>query len=125
MPEKIVRFMPIIVFSYAGQVLMKRGVSSLGPLEWSTLVRDPVRVFELVFLNTSVILGFLAAGIGAVFYLFALSKTDLTVALPILGALGFIALPFIGKFILHEGVTPARVIGTVVIAAGMLVVARS
>ena len=61
---------------------------------------------------------FALAAVGAVFYLFLLSKGDFTVVFPILGALGFLALPFIGKFILHESITPARVIGTVVIAVG-------
>ena len=121
----ILQAVPVLIFSYAAQILMKRGVNAVGGLSFPALRADPLRFVQLILLNPQIVVGFALAAVGAVLYLFLLSKGDFTVVFPVLGALGFIALPFIGKFILHEGITPARVIGTLVIAIGMLVVARS
>jgi multidrug transporter EmrE-like cation transporter len=48
----------------------------------------------------------------------------LGIIFPVLGALGFLMLPLISHFVLNEPVTPGRLIGTMIIAAGMLLVAR-
>jgi drug/metabolite transporter (DMT)-like permease len=121
----ILQAIPVLVFSYAAQILMKRGVNAVGGLSFLAFQADPLRFVRLIVLNPQILAGFALAAIGAVLYLFLLSKGDFTVVFPILGALGFLALPFIGKFILHESITPARVLGTVVIAVGMLIVAKS
>jgi drug/metabolite transporter (DMT)-like permease len=121
----ILQAIPVLVFSYAAQLLMKRGVNAVGGLTLQAFQADPLRYALLILMNPLILAGFALAAIGAVLYLFLLSKGDFTVVFPILGALGFLALPFIGKFILHESITPARVLGTVVIAVGMLIVARS
>lgn len=57
-------------------------------------------------------------------YLFVLSKNDFGVAFPILGALGFLVLPLVGWLTLNETVTLGRIVGTIIIVAGMLIVAR-
>ena len=121
----ILQAIPVLIFSYAGQIMMKRGVNAVGGLSVQALRADPLQYALAILLNPQILAGFALAAIGAVFYLFLLSKGDFTVVFPILGALGFLALPFIGKFILHESITSARVLGTVVIAVGMLIVAKS
>ena len=125
MLQTILQLLPVLVFSYAGQVLMKRGANSTGAISWTLLLAEPIRVLTMVLLNWQVILGFTLAGIGAVLYVFALSRTDLTVALPLLGALGFLVLPVVGTVFLQETISMQRWVGTVVIAIGMLLVARS
>jgi multidrug transporter EmrE-like cation transporter len=120
----ILEAIPVLVFSYAGQVLMKRGVNAVGGLRLSTVLADPVGMFTSVLLNWSVMAGFILAGIGAIFYLFLLSADDFTVVFPILGALGFLVLPVIGYVFLQETSSPARIMGTIIIAVGMLVVSR-
>jgi drug/metabolite transporter (DMT)-like permease len=119
------QLVPVLILSYASQVLMKHGVNSIGAISWPLLVADPIRILARLLLNWHVILGFILAGIGAVLYLFALSRTDLTVALPILGALGFLVLPVIGTVFLQETISPQRLMGTLVIAIGMVIVAQS
>jgi multidrug transporter EmrE-like cation transporter len=69
-------------------------------------------------------LGFVLAGVGAVIYLFVLSKNDFGVVFPILGALGFLVLPLVSRLVLNETVTLGRIVGTIIIAVGMLIVAR-
>lgn len=121
----ILQAIPVLIFSYTAQILMKRGVNAVGGLSFQALQADPLHYAQLILLNPLILVGFALAAVGAVLYLFLLSKGDFTVVFPILGALGFLALPFIGKIVLHESITPARVVGTVVIAVGMLIVAKS
>jgi uncharacterized membrane protein len=121
----IFQAIPVLVFSYAGQLLMKRGVNAVGGLTLHGFLAEPLRYAQLILLNRQILAGFALAAIGAMLYLFLLSRGDFTVVFPILSAVGFIALPFIGLFILQESITPARVLGTVLIAVGMLIVAGS
>jgi drug/metabolite transporter (DMT)-like permease len=120
----ILQAIPVLIFSYAAQILMKRGVHAVGGLSFPALQADPLRFATLILLNPQILAGFALAAVGAVLYLFLLSKGDFTLVFPVLGALGFIALPLIGKFALHEDITPARVLGTLMIAVGMLIVAK-
>jgi multidrug transporter EmrE-like cation transporter len=120
----ILQAIPVLVFSYTGQVFMKRGASVLTGLTWEQLISQPLKVLSLIIFNWQIMLGFVLAGIGAVIYLFVLSKNDFGVIFPVLGALGFLVLPLISWLVLNETVTPGRLIGTVIIAIGMLIVAR-
>jgi multidrug transporter EmrE-like cation transporter len=88
------------------------------------LISQPIRALSLIIFNWQIMLGFFLAGIGAVIYLFVLSRNDFGVIFPVLGALGFLVLPLISWLVLDETVTPGRLIGTVIIAIGMLIVAR-
>jgi multidrug transporter EmrE-like cation transporter len=120
----ILQTLPVLIFSYTAQVLMKKGAASLSGLSWEKIVAHPFNALSLIIFNWQIMLGFVLAGIGALFYLFVLSKNDFGVVFPILGALGFLVLPIISKFALNEAITPGRLVGTVIIAVGMLIVAR-
>lgn len=116
--------LPVLIFSYTAQVLMKRGASVLTGVTWEQFISQPLRVLSLIVFNWQIMLGFVFAGIGAMIYLFVLSRNDFGVIFPVLGALGFLMLPLISWLVLDETVTPGRLIGTMIIAAGMLIVAR-
>lgn len=120
----ILQTLPVLIFSYTAQVFMKRGAASLSGFGWEQVLTQPLKVLSLIIFNWQIMLGFTLAGIGALFYLFVLSKNDFGVVFPILGALGFLVLPIISKFALNEAITPSRLVGTVIIAVGMLIVAR-
>jgi multidrug transporter EmrE-like cation transporter len=120
----ILQTLPVLIFSYTAQVLMKKGSASLSGLSWEKIVAHPFNALSLIIFNWQIILGFFLAGIGAIFYLFVLSKNDFGVVFPILGALCFLVLPIISKIALNEAITPGRLVGTVIIAVGMLIVAR-
>jgi multidrug transporter EmrE-like cation transporter len=124
MLRQFLQVIPVLFFSYVGQVLMKRGVQSAGDLDLRLILSKPSSLMTVI-LDANTVLGFISAGIGAIFYLFVLARTDLTVALPILGALGFLLLPLIGYLFLGESFGFQRIVGTIVIAVGMLIVARS
>jgi uncharacterized membrane protein len=61
---------------------------------------------------------------GGVTWLYTLSRAEITYAMPFLG-MGFITTMITSAIFLHEGIAPARIIGTVIIAIGMFLVARS
>ena len=120
----ILQALPVLIFSYTAQVLMKRGASVLTGVTWEQFITQPLQVLSLILFNWQIMLGFVLAGTGAVIYLFVLSRNDFGVVLPVLGALGFLILPLISWLVLDETITPGRLIGTMIIAAGMLIVAR-
>lgn len=80
----------------------------------------------LVAMLTSpgVILGLTLYGLGAVVWLFVLSRAPLSLAYPFVG-LGFVMTAAIGAVVLGEQVTAGRIAGTVMIALGCIMVARS
>lgn len=115
----------VLFFSYTGQVLMKKGANEIGATDLAALYATPLVVLRSILTNVKVILGFLSAGIGAIIYLIVLARLDLTLAMPLLGALGFAVLPVIGLVFLQEPLNPMRIIGTLVISIGMVIVALS
>lgn len=68
--------------------------------------------------------GLVIYGAGVIAWLYVLSKVDLSLAYPFVGV-SFIVVMLFGMFLLQETVGPMRVIGTVLIALGCVMVARS
>jgi multidrug transporter EmrE-like cation transporter len=116
--------LPVLIFSYMAQVLMKKGSIVFSNLTWETFLTNPLKTLSLFLFNWQIMLGFVLAGIGAIIYLFVLSKNDFGVVFPVLGALGFLVLPLISWLILNEPISPGKILGTLIIAVGMLIVAR-
>jgi drug/metabolite transporter (DMT)-like permease len=68
--------------------------------------------------------GLMIYGAGVLAWLYVLSKVDLSLAYPFVGV-SFIVVMLFGVFLLQETVSPMRMIGTVLIAFGCVLVARS
>lgn len=108
-----------IALSVAAQFSLKAGMSGDGvraalaqPYTLSTL-------FDVLTVRY-VFVGFLLYGLGAVVWLGALSKWDVSKAYPLVG-LGFVFTVAIG-FIIGEQVTILRVIGVALICLGVFLV---
>ncbi len=71
-----------------------------------------------------IVLGLALYGLGAVMWLFVLSRLQLTAAYPFVG-LGFILTMILGATALGETLSATRIAGTLLIAAGCVLVARS
>jgi drug/metabolite transporter (DMT)-like permease len=71
-----------------------------------------------------VIVGLGLYGVGACLWLFVLGRAPLSLAYPFVG-LGFILTTVAGALYLHESVSVGRIAGTLLIAVGCVVVARS
>lgn len=111
-----------ISLSVTAQFSFKAGMS--GEVVKSTLAQ-PRSFMALVniLMDKYVLGGFLLYGLGAVVWLGVLSKWDVSKAYPLVG-LGFVFTVFVG-YLLGEQVTLSRVIGVVLICAGVFLVARS
>lgn len=75
-------------------------------------------------LNPMVIGGLALYFFGALVWLIVLAKVDLSFAYPFVG-LGFIITLVLGKLVMDEAITPQRLLGTLLVAAGVIMVAAS
>lgn len=106
----------------AGQYLMKRGMSDMGPIIGS--IYDIIKSLSRAFLNPWVIGGLGAYGFSTFCWLILLSRVDLSYAYPAL-SLGYVAITLVGFFVLGEQVTAVRWIAVLVICTGVFLVSQS
>ncbi|WP_293700104.1 MULTISPECIES: hypothetical protein [unclassified Sphingopyxis] len=71
-----------------------------------------------------ILLGLGLYGVGALLWLFVLGRAPLSLAYPFVG-IGFILTMLAGAYWLDESLSAARIAGTLMIAAGCVLVARS
>lgn len=71
-----------------------------------------------------ILLGLCLYGVGALLWLFVLGRAPLSLAYPFVG-IGFILTMLAGAWWLDESLSAARIAGTLMIAAGCVLVARS
>jgi drug/metabolite transporter (DMT)-like permease len=118
-----IAYILISVFAGAiGQILLKQGMNHMGAI---TLSAD--QLFGVLWrLGTSpwVVCGLALYVCGTVFWLAALSRVDLSYAYPF-ASLSYVLMLIASWQLFNETITPLRLIGTLVIAIGVLVVSRS
>jgi len=111
-----------IILSVTAQFLLKRGMSGdivqqeiMQPLSFRSII--------LVLTDWYVLGGFFLYGVGAVVWLWVLSKWDVSKAYPLVG-IGFLLTLFIGM-LQGEQITPVRIAGTVAISLGVWMLSQS
>jgi len=112
-----------ICLSSVAQIVLKTGLSQpyvVVALDHGT----PVSAVKAMFLNPWVLFGLFLYFSAAVVWLFALVRVEVSMAYPFVG-LGFILTMIFGKFIMGDAVTPTRILGTLLISAGVVFVSRS
>lgn len=105
----------------AGEILLKHGMNQIGAITLS--LHDILPVLWRIGTNPFVIGGLALYVGGLVFWLAALSRVDLSYAYPF-ASLSYIIMLLASWQLLGETITPTRMIGTLIIAIGVLVVAR-
>jgi multidrug transporter EmrE-like cation transporter len=119
-PHLFALILASVGLSAVAQMFLKMGVTAVRAAEAGGLTSTLFAYATSPF----VVLGLGLYGFGAILWLFVLARLPLTAAYPFVG-LGFIATMAIGILALNEAVTPGRIAGTVLIAAGCVLVARS
>lgn len=111
-----------VFLSAAAQIMLKLGVDAANSssLDSKTQLAS---LFQML-LSPSVILGLALYGTGALLWLLVLSRIDVTRAYPFVGA-GFIVTMILGSIFLKETITTERLLGTLLISGGVLLVGRS
>jgi multidrug transporter EmrE-like cation transporter len=122
-PQLLAIIVASVALSAIAQLCLKLGVgrAQAGPGAGASSLGQ-----TLVAMLTSpwVIAGLGLYALGAVVWLFVLSRAPLSLAYPFVG-LGFIMTAAIGVLVLGEQVTVTRLAGTLLIALGCVVVAQS
>lgn len=109
-----------VSLSALAQLALKLGTTSAASArtagvggEVSGLIQSPM-----------ILVGLGLYGVGALLWLFVLGRAPLSLAYPFVG-MGFILTMLAGAFWLNESLSMARIAGTLLIAAGCVLVARS
>lgn len=111
-----------VLFSTVGQLLLKGGMNNIGSVTLSFNRLFPTLWHMAV--NPGVFFGLIIYGIGTIFWLAALSRADLSYAYPF-ASLSYVIMLAASWALFDEKITLARIIGTVVICIGVLVIYRN
>ena len=122
MPIKYVFLIILTVITTAvAQTSLKIGASQAAATSQHTSIVSQMIAFGQ---SGPVLLGIILYALSSVFWLFVLSRLDLSLAYPFVG-LGFIATMVVSYTWLGEQISASRLIGTFLIVAGCTLVARS
>ena len=111
-----------VVAGAAGQVLLKKGMGSMGPL---TLSIDQLgNILWRIGTNPYVVIGLAIYVTGTVFWLTALSRVDLSYAYPF-ASLSYIVMLIASWQLFNENITVLRLLGTLVVCLGVFIISRS
>jgi drug/metabolite transporter (DMT)-like permease len=111
--KKYLVLLAVMCFSSIGDALLKRGMQDFGPVDLHHL---PHLVTAIA--NPWVLLGILCLAAFFASYLTALSWADLSYVLPAT-ALGYVIVTLVGRYFLHENVSPLRWLGVLLITCGV------
>lgn len=106
--------------SAGAQVALKSGADKVRALNQSGVVNELWAMAH----NPLIWTGLLLYGFGAMIWLFVLGRAPLSLAYPFVG-LGFIMTMAAGAIFFSESLNAERIIGTLLIVAGCVLVARS
>lgn len=110
-----------IITGVVGQTTIKMGISRQGTAEAADGL---VGLVKMILGSPLVLLGLFFYGVGALAWIAALTRLDLSVAYPFL-ALNFVLVALSSWLVLHERIPALRWVGIAVICAGILLVAAS
>lgn len=112
----VIIFIPIIISAIA-QIILKLGIGS------GNLGKGLLDFFIKTLTSPLVILGLGLYGLGALLWLIVLSKEDVSFAFPLV-SFAYVLAVLLSAVFLKEQITPGRIIGSVLIMAGIFVITR-
>lgn len=110
----------IVSIAVLGQMSLKKGLSGLGHLRFS----DFLGGFLGALSNPYIIFAFACYGAGLLFYLFLLSRYDLSNIYPVTSGMTLAAITVFGAVILKEPFLWNKILGVFLIAAGIFFLER-
>jgi drug/metabolite transporter (DMT)-like permease len=106
----------------AGQLLLKKGMSSMGPLTLS--VNQLLPLIWRLATNPYVVFGLAIYMGGTLFWLTALSRVDLSYAYPF-ASMSYVVMLVASWRLFGEDLTAMRILGSLVIMFGVFLISRS
>lgn len=120
------RYMPLLIatvlLNAAAQVLMKRGMTTLGRFEYEAA--GAARLMWRAALHPPIVLAALLMGLSMGTYLMTLSRMDVSFAMPFM-SLGYVLVTVYAVMYLGEPMSLTRLAGIALICLGTLLVART
>ena len=117
----IILILTAIFLAVIGQILVKKGLNSLGHIDFSSgLFRNYVKIF----LSPAVLIGTFLYISSAFFWIYSLTKVDLSFAFPFL-SLSYVLIILASWLLLGENIPLLRWIGVIVICIGVFLISRS
>lgn len=121
-PSILILILATVALSAVAQLALKMGAASP---KMVTAMQTGLAESVMAALGTPLIwVGLGIYGFSVALWLWVLSKVELSVAYPFVGVSFLITMAF-GGFFLNESMTLPRIAGTLLIAAGCVLVARS
>ena len=111
-----------VAISALAQIALKYGMSSL-TVQRSIKTGLPVEIVTNIASSPMVLLGMGLYFASMVIWLFVLSKVEVSYAYPFV-ALGFVFTALLGRLLFHDEFSVYKVIGTLLIVGGVVVMAR-
>lgn len=111
-----------IFFTVYGQIVLKWRINGVGTLP-ETLSAKILFLFKLLF-DPWIFSGFAAAFIASFFWMAAMTKFDISYAYPFMSG-AFVLVFLISVVLFQEPLTWQKVIGLLLIVAGIIVTSRS
>ena len=111
-----------VCMSAVAQVALKAGVSA--PKVATQMSEGGMAIVLAVITSPFIWVGLAIYGASVLAWLWVLSKVDVSVAYPFVG-ISFILTALMGWLFLHENVTPMRLAGTLLVAAGCVLILLS
>jgi multidrug transporter EmrE-like cation transporter len=111
-----------VILNACAQLLLKAGTNSLGTitLNW----QNWFAVFIKVFSQPPIIAGLACYGVSVIVWIISLSRTDVTIAYPML-SIGYIVSAIGAWMFLGEIISPQRMLALAVIIVGVILLART
>jgi drug/metabolite transporter (DMT)-like permease len=118
----IVYILSSVLLGAVGQILLKKGMASMGPL---TLTLNQLLPLLWRMGTNPYVFGGLAIYVsGTVFWLVALSRVELSYAYPF-ASLSYVLMLIASWLLFSEQISVVRLLGTVVIGLGVFLISRS
>ncbi|HTY51797.1 MAG TPA: EamA family transporter [Methanomicrobiales archaeon] len=111
-----------VALGASGELLFKTGVGQVQNLDF-TSIPGVLSSVVAILSNPVILLGFICYGVGAVCWIFVLSRLDLSYAYPMY-ALMYAIIPIAALVFLKEHIPAGRWVGILLIVAGVIVVFR-
>ena len=106
-----------------GQIFFKKSANQLDATQLNG-VRSYFAFLRETFRMPLIWLGFLSLGIGLILWIMALSQGDLSAVYPI-GSMQYILTLFAARIFLGEKIDPMKLTGTLLVVAGITLIANT
>lgn len=110
-----------VLINAGAQLLLKAGTNALGHIEFNSA--GLMQVAPRIATEPHILAGLACYGISVVVWILALSRTEVSIAYPML-SIGYIVNAVAAWYLFSEPLTPTRIAGILVIIVGVILLTR-